>query len=121
MSAGVAGVDSRQRWGTVNVQLLAADSAKTIQAARTSPIQITVKFIEVIIRTSAAQAIDIQDASGAVVFGTIPASAAVGAKFTFGPYETGVDLPAGQALRAIPVAPGPAAAINAEGYFEGIS
>jgi hypothetical protein len=120
MPAGVAGIDARQKW-MANAQLLAADATRTIQAAKASPVFIVVRQVQIIIRTSAAQAITIQDASGVVVLGVIEASAAVGVIRTIGPFEKGIPLPAGQALVALPAAAGPAAAINAEGYYDGFT
>jgi hypothetical protein len=96
------------------VELLAADTTRTIVTVRNTSHTIYVQRLTYVPHTVAAQAISIQDASTGKKLGLIPASQAT--PYTIDLGELGYPNTAGENLRAVPAAAGPAGQFNVEGY-----
>lgn len=105
-----------QPWA-VSVEFAAADASKVIKAAPGANRKLAVTKLFVLIKTPAAQVIEVGDSSLTKVLMRLAASVVVG---TYpGPFleDNGVELTANEALSYKPAAAGPAGTVIAEGYI----
>lgn len=93
--------------------MVAADTTKTIVAARTSH-TLYIQKLTYVPTTVAAQAITLQDTTTGNKYGLIPASQATPYTLDFG--EQGIPVTAGEGLKGVPASAGPAGNFVFEGY-----
>jgi len=106
----------RQNW-SANVQMLAADAGKAIQATPGVGYRLNVTRLIVIVTTPAAQTVDIESVGGAVELFKAPVSLPVGTYIAVDSEGPGIALPENTGLSAIAVA-GVGMTIFAEGDIE---
>ena len=108
----------RSKWGDASASgvVAAADSSKTWITAIDAKHTIFVQRLTVVITTSAAQIITIEDSAGTpVVIGSIAASAALGSAYTIDFGARGFALTEGKNLQSLQTA-GPAYSYSVDAY-----
>lgn len=106
-----------QPW-SVQTTLGAADTTKTLRAAPGANLQLVVSVLNCTVLISAAQAVDVEDTSGAVEFLRLPLSVAAGLDYARN-LDEGLKLTVNEALIIKPAAAGPSIHCTAEGYVIG--
>lgn len=102
--------------GNTSTAMVAADTSKVIQAARTS-YTFYMQKLTYVPTTVAAQSIAVHSTTTTTNrYALIPASQAVPYVADFGP--EGIAVTAGESLTATPAAAGPAGQFRVEGYFK---